>query len=526
MNGRNGAQNGKPQNGTNGRQSVMLAPTQAENASVETTPESKPVQGEIFDQPVILQQTNLWSRAIVYGIVGVTSIVLLWASIAKIEEAVPATGKLEPQSQVQPVQAPVGGVVEQILVKEGQAVKQGEVLVRLDPTAAKAKKASLESVRTSLQRQNEFYRSITAGASAVPTTELAQQLKLPPEILALAANRTALSSENQLYKAQLNGSTEGANLTPEQVSRIRAGLIESQTRAQAARFDVSQQQQQLSQTQSQLDAARKSLQIDEKIYNDLVPLLENGGIARLQVVKQEQQVIQSRGEVNRLAQEEQRLKYAIAQAQEKLQNTLALTSTDLLGKIADNEKKLADIDSQINKAIVENENQISDINSQLSETEVTLKYQELRAPVDGVVFDLQAKGPGFVTTNSEPILKVVPNNALLAEVYVTNQDIGFVREGMPVDVRIDSFPFSEFGDIKGKLTQVGSDALPPDQIHQFYRFPAKVELEKQFITVGDKEVKLQSGMSVTTNIITRKRTVLSIFFDMFARKADSLKTVR
>ena len=119
-----------------------------------------------------------------------------------------------------------------------------------------------------------------------------------------------------------------------------------------------------------------------------------------------------------------------------------------------------------------------------------------------------------------------PDDALLASVYITNKDIGFVKEGMTVDVRIDSFPFSEFGDIKGKLVWIGSDALPPDQIYQYYRFPAKVRLSRQSLLINGRKVPLQSGMGVSTNIKLRERTVMSIFTDMFSSSVESLKTVR
>jgi HlyD family secretion protein len=97
---------------------------------------------------------------------------------------------------------------------------------------------------------------------------------------------------------------------------------------------------------------------------------------------------------------------------------------------------------------------------------------------------------------------------------------------MPVDVRIDSFPYSEFGDVKGKLIWIGSDALPPEQIRPFYSFPAKIQLERQSLVINDKKVPLQSGMSISTNIRVRDRTVMSIFTDLFVDKTESLKNVR
>jgi len=101
-----------------------------------------------------------------------------------------------------------------------------------------------------------------------------------------------------------------------------------------------------------------------------------------------------------------------------------------------------------------------------------------------------------------------------------------VKEGMDVNVRIDSFPFSEFGDIKGKLVWIGGDALPPDQIHPYYRFPAKVKLQRQSLIVNGRSVPLQSGMSISTNIKVRSRPVISIFTELFTRSIESLKSVR
>jgi hemolysin D len=511
----NGNGNGKTNSG------LAIATDRSSKVQAGVSDAGQITRTEVFDQPVVLQQTSLWSRAIVWGIVGVTSFVIIWASFAKIDEAVPAPGQLKPQGSVQPVQAPVGGVVEEILVKDGQRVKRGDVLIRMDTTAAKAEQKSNQQVLASLERQNQFYRSQLGGINAP-----AVGVNVPPEVLALTTNRAALIDENRLYAAQLGGDSTAAGLSVAQRVRIQAGLRESGTRSSAAQFEVAQLQQQLSQAKSQLVAAQKNLSIDENIYGRLKELAAQGGIGTLQVDRQEQQLLESRKEVDRLTQEMARLDYAIAGANEKMQNTMAVTDTDVLGKIAENQKQLASIDTQLNKAIVDNDAQISELKNKLSQAMVTLKYQELRAPVDGVVFDMKAKGTGFVATTSEPIVQIVPGDGLVAEVYVTNADVGFVRKGMIVDVRVDSFPFSEFGDIKGEVLQIGSDALPPDQEHHFYRFPIKIKLDKQYIETAGQQIQIQSGMSVSANIKIRKRTVMTIITDQFTRKVDSFQNVR
>jgi HlyD family secretion protein len=128
----------------------------------------------------------------------------------------------------------------------------------------------------------------------------------------------------------------------------------------------------------------------------------------------------------------------------------------------------------------------------------------------------------------EPMLKIVPEDHLIAEVNITNKDIGFVNKGQRADIRIDSFPYSEYGDIKGEVLSIGSDALPPDQFNQYYRFPTKIHLDQQFLQLkGGEKMPLQSGMGVTVNIkVNENRTVLSLFTELFTKKVDSIKGVR
>ena len=134
--------------------------------------------------------------------------------------------------------------------------------------------------------------------------------------------------------------------------------------------------------------------------------------------------------------------------------------------------------------------------------------------------------PGFVANTSEPVLKIVPSDNLKAKVFITNKDIGFIKTGMKVDVRLDTFPFSEFGDVKGTVESIGSDSLPADQTHPYERFPATIKLDKQNVIIKGEKKVLQSGMSLSVNMKIRERTVMSIFTDMVMKQGDALKNVR
>jgi HlyD family secretion protein len=537
-----------------------------------------------FEKDVILKQSPIWSRTMAWSIMGVTVFAVAWAAIAKIEQVVTARGQLKPKTTVQEIQAPLNGVVREVNVEDGQRIEKGDSLLIFDSEATEAQLQSLEKIRNSLVQENKFYRTlINSLLSPSEIQQAIRKLELPPEIQALALNRAELVAENQLYQIQLSeGTGKIGDLKPEQISRLQAAFSELNSRSGAAKLEAQQLEKQLTQTEVKLADAQKqvindrkvlreienrneksiveaeeSLRIDQEILDSIKPLSEEGALAKIQIERQKQQVqdrktdlvdrkangkiefenqkqqVETRlAEIRQLEEEKARLRLNINQAEEQFKNTLAITEKDVRDRMAVNNQRIAELDSQINKVIVDNEKRIAETNSQISSAKQTIKYQELKAPVSGVVFDLQA-GPGFVpkTGQSEALLKIVPDpgpdNPLIAEVYVTNQDIGFVQLGQDSDVRIDSFPYSEFGDIKGKVYFVGSDALPPDQIYNFYRFPVKIELDAQELVIRGEPVVLQSGMSVSVNIkVKENRTVLSLFTELFTKKVESLKQVR
>ena len=475
---------------------------------------------------VVLRQSPFWSRAILWGLIGMTTLVLIWANLAKIEEAIPAQGKLEPQDTVKELQTPVNGVVKAVYVKDGQKVRRGDLLLRLDPTAAKSQLLSLQKVRNTLRQEIQFYRTQLVAKNALSNPQLSiSQTNLPPGLASLTKNRMALVAENRLYRAQLSG-VQNTQLAPEEEARLEFSKVELNSRLADVELETEKLQRQLSQSQIQLSSAQEVKSVSQTILNNIETLAKEGGISRMQYLKQKQEVSQQQAEVEQLVQEQERLKFAIAQSKEKIRNTMAGAKKEISTKIADNEKQIANLDSELNKAIIEDEKRIAEIDSQISQAQVTLQYQELRSPADGIVFDLQAKAPGFVANSSQPVVKIVPDEALTAKVFITNKDIGFVKKGMKVNVRIDSYPFTEFGELKGELVWIGSDALPPEQVRPYDSFPAKIRLDRQSLVVNNQELPVQSGMSVTVNIKVRDRTVMSIFSDLFTKQIDSLKTAR
>ncbi len=361
-------------------------------------------------EEMALQQSRFLARAITWALLGTTAAGLAWLALAKTDEVVVASGKLQPIGDVKTIQMPVGGVLETMLVKDGQRVSQGQVLLRLDNEAT-------------LDRQESLRTTITAK------------------------------------KAQL---------------RLKE--------VELARY--------LNLNDTEQTVTRQNLVLETEILQRLEGLKAVGASAELQYLQQRNKVREVDGEIAKLKVDRLRQTAIIEQALEQVKGELA------------------------------------DLGSKLTELQVNIRYQDVRSPVDGVVFDLKPTGPGFVAQGSEPVMKIVPFDALQAKVEIESSDIGFVRVGRPADISIDSFPATDFGVLLGTVKGIGSDALPPDERNQTYRFPATIALDTQQLKLkSGKSLPLQVGMSLTANIKLRKVTYLQLLLGEFKDKTDSLKQI-
>ena len=361
-------------------------------------------------QQVAVKQSPHMVRLVVWVLMGTTAFGVGWLAFAKTDEVVTAPGKLVPIGDVKTVQMPQGGVLKQMLVKEGQRVSRGEIVLQLDNEA-------------SVDRESGLVASI-------------------------AAKRNELTLKQTEFDRYLD-----LNQTEEQV-------------------------------------ATSTLNLDREVLVRLEQLKRAGGVAELQVLQQRTKVKQDEGEVSKARIDRLRQSAILRQRIESLNGELA------------------------------------DLSTKLTESKVANRYQAIRSPVDGLVFDLKPTGPGFVGQGSEPVMKIVPFDALQAKVEVPSSKIGFVRLGQNVDVSIDSFPASDFGVLQGVIKRIGSDALAPDQMNQDYRFPVNVGLKSQTLKLSSgKRLALQVGMSLTANIKLRKVTYLQLLLSDFKDKTDSLKKI-
>ena len=315
------------------------------------------------------------------------------------------------------------------------------------------------------------------------------------EAKGLASRRQALETTLSLFELQSqtlkdilsSGGDPGRFQPLPSIPPVDDPELDQQLRT--ARQQSQQFRSLLEQLSTRLTSRRESLRLQESITSDLEILYEQGGMARNQYFTQRNRVQEVKAEVATL--EEERSK--------------------VIGQLA----------AQLNQI----DRQMIQIKAELVGLRETISYRTIRAPIPGKVFDARVS-PQTVINADQSVLKLVPANRLQAKVEISDRDIGFVRVGLPVSVSVDSFPSGEFGYIKGTLTKLGSDALPPDQRSQIYRFPATVKLEEQSVLSGEQKLNLQSGMGVSANIKLRSRPVITIITDMFTKQLDGVKRFR
>ena len=140
------------------------------------------------------------------------------------------------------------------------------------------------------------------------------------------------------------------------------------------------------------------------------------------------------------------------------------------------EKQITDLDEQLNRILLETERlnleskkSVDRMRGEIKKAELQLQYQNVLSPITGIVFDPKANVEGVIASG-QPILSIVPQKGLYAEVFVPNKDIGYIKLNQEAKVRVDAFPFSRYGDIRGKVAQISADALPPNQNQPFTAF--------------------------------------------------------
>ncbi len=413
-----------------------------------------PAALEIIERPV-----SPTARISFYVLGGGLVLALAWAIFGRLDVVASASGKIIPVGNVKLVQPSEAGIVRAILVRDGQAVRKGQALVELDPTVSAADSAQARSALQTALLDAARARAIL-GALDGKGLEFAAPAGTPSEIA--DTQRSLAASEFAALSAAMSG--RGAD-------RAAAAASRDEALTQAKKLDET-----IPLLDEQLDAYET--------------LLAKGYASKLKVVeirRQRQVAVRDRDAALDIARRAGAQLFGAGSG-------LALSRAETRAKV------LQDLARAQSEARLRAE--------ELVKSEQRGRLQRLLSPVDGTVARLSIHTVGGVVEPAKPVMIIVPSRGSLeAEVRLLNKDVGFVRVGQNVAVKLEAFPFTRFGTLPGKIVAISTDAVEDEKLGLVY--PARVRLKRATIDRAGQPVRLTPGMSVTADIRTGDRSIAS-----------------
>ncbi|MCL2345075.1 MAG: HlyD family type I secretion periplasmic adaptor subunit [Desulfobulbus sp.] len=434
--------------------------------SVKSLVQQSPSDYRAFYPPLIsLQQRapHPQGRRVLWALFALLVFLLAWALLGRLDIVAVADGKLVPASYLKIVQPSEAGIVKAILVREGDKVRAGQVLMRMDTLITEA---DLESITTEETRKRLALARIDAELSGQP---------FHPEIEAPAALIRETSAQYQANR-----------------DALAAALAEERSRLGKAKQELAAARQQ----KTRLVAVLPYYQDQDNAYQKLVKAgfagVLLGGDKRRERIEKEQE----------LATQE----HLIASAQAGIEQS---------------EKKLRQIEAdyrrQLHAERHEEQSQLDKLDKELEKMQHRRELMELKAPQDGIIKDLATHTAGTVVQPGTVLASLVPQDEpLRVEVWVSNEDIGFVRPGQPVKLKFAAYPFQKYGMGHGVVDYVSADAQSEEEVRDSgsqagrqrpLRYKALVAMDASALEMEQIRYPLSVGMQTTAEILLGDRTV-------------------
>jgi adhesin transport system membrane fusion protein len=417
----------------------------------------------------LLQQEPLRARMVVRTALVVTLLLVGWAAVAPIDEVTRGEARVVPSSQLQVVQSVDGGVVEALLVKEGQEVKAGDLLLRVDPTRFRSSMMESRAARLALQAKAARLEALTRGESFKPSPELLREV---PDIVA---------QERRLYESRLDG------------LRAQLGISQNQ---------LTQRVQELNEARARRLQAERTLELAVKELETTRPMIASGAVSEVEVLRLERDVARLRGDRDQYGAQILRVQAAIAEAQRRIEEVQLAARNEMSAELSDTMSKLSSL-SQGGVAL-----------------EDRVKHAEIRSPVRGTVKRLLVNTVGAVVQSGKEVVEIVPlDDALILEAQIPPKDIAFLRPGQEAMVKFTAYDYAIYGGLEADLVGIGADTVTDTKGNAFY--VVRLRTRKPGLA---EHLPVIPGMVAQVDILTGKKTVLSYLMKPVLRaKANALR---
>ncbi len=398
---------------------------------------------------------------------------ILWASLASIDEVTRGEGRAIPSSRLQKVQNLEGGIVAEVFVHEGEVVKAGAPLLRLDDTQFRSNAGETQADRLALQAR---IQRLTAQLNDAST------LTLAPEIVQQAPD--IANGEMELF-ASVN----------KRIQSELAGLNEQ----------LVQKKQELLDFQGKASQYRRSLGLQQQEVSMSEPLVAKGAISKVEVLRLRRGVVETQGQLDSVTLAIPRAEAAIKEIESKVSETRGRYRSEALGQLNEARTDLSKIEAS-GKAITDRVNR----------TLVT-------SPVRGVVQQLLVNTIGGVIQPGNDLVEIVPlDDKLLVEAKIRPQDIAFLRPGQEATVKFTAYDYTIYGGLKGTLEQISPDTVTDKDGKSFYII--RLRTDKNHLGTDEKPLLIIPGMVASVDIITGKKTMMAYLLKPILRaKAEAFR---
>lgn len=396
-------------------------------------------------------------------------VLLLWAGIARVDEVTRGMGKVVPSSKAQLVQAASPATVTAILVRPGQMVQKGQLLVRLDDSQS-------SSALGQLQAENER----------------------------LSARADRLEGEGTGTDGNCGDGTICADEA--RLSQVKRAAAQSQQNALVAQ--VEQRRRDLQEGQATVASLVSSIELAQDQVNMLAPMVQKKIVPKTDLINAQRELVDTQGRLAAAREGVGRAQAAIREANAQLSQVRFDFRREAL-----NER------SEITTKIAVNEETIKGAAARL-------ERNELRAPATGYVNDVQVTTVGGFVNPGEKLMQIVPvGDKLLVEARVDPKDIAFIKVGDPANVKVTAYDFSIYGGLTGRVRNISADSIY-DEVERKAYYSVMVETDKAFIVKNGTKLPIMPGMICDVEIVTGRKSILTYLFKPVMRAFDQALTER